>query len=310
MMRIEAVKEKRTDGVEELKEIFLNFSLSFEELIAMDKRGEFFDRYRGNLPFYADSMEIRRNGEVVEQSEFSSLRDMVRHFAESVDVHDLKEYEAVFRVKTSHADTDSFEETENSDLYRQLRHKILVDGEKHLKICGNDKNIRDIKKTVLRLSAELGNLGFACGQPGCREIIALHPGYDYEDFMEKVVSLRATEDTRKGLRDTTDIVRIDGVFKEFCNTAARYNVLVPHVLVIENYGIVMPERLFGEALNSMSPEHRDDNIKIRTMYQSYPSIDSKDHFADGFYIPDNVVVIGIWNGQSGSESPVISPIYF
>ena len=334
MMKVDAVKKESENERED--RIRLTTAMSFAELVAMDARGELFREDRQGrrviLPFYdLEIREIREDGKVIcEGDELTKQFDeflenrtgknrvdedrwvpdlcyWVQLFAGAQDRLDAKRFEIVFQVKTKYAETDSFEATETEYLYKQLRERILVKGERQLRICGNEENKSNIRKTVLHLANELGNLAYAAEHENPLEIIALHPGYTYEDFMEKVVSLRGTRDTIKGLRDTTDLVRVDGVFKEFCSNACRKPGL-PHIFVIENYDMVSEKVLFGEALYGMLPEYREDGIRIRTMYQSYPGSAGNDPFANGFFIPENVVIMGICSTSSCAPDPVISKI--
>ena len=339
MMKIETVNEMYKG----LTEIYLTTSLSFAELIAMDERGCFFRVQDGKLPFsqMPEFKKIRRNGEticegkdlaaafcryleaqtgrVLEMKSDNTLRVCLDLFLQVRDQLDAEHFEIIFKVRTNHAETDSYDEVEKSELYKRLRHMILVEGKKQIQICGNAGNRSEVRKTVIHLVNELGNLAYASDRRRGREIIALHSGYNYENFMEKVVKMQVQEDTRKGLRDTTDLVRIDGVFKEFCNEAAQQcNVknptLLPNIFVMENYGEVSPEKLFGEALYSMAPEYRKDGIRIRTMYQTYKWFNNTDnhiltdHFDKGFYIPENVVIIGFSGKNAENTVPVISTI--
>lgn len=52
-------------------------------------------------------------------------------------------------------------------------------------------------------------------------------------------------------------------------------------------------KIFGELFFSIDPGYRGEKGKIKTQYQNL--IDAKDPFSDGFFIPENVYIIGTMN---------------
>ena len=135
----------------------------------------------------------------------------------------------------------------------------------------NDSDI--IKKDNDKISLE-GKIGF----------VQFHPSYDYTDFVE-------------GLRpknDNGNIVfeRKDGVFKEFCKEALN-NQSSNFVFIIDEINRGEISKIFGELFFSVDSGYRGEKGKVQTQYANL--IEDGDEFKDGFYIPENVYIIGTMN---------------
>lgn len=135
----------------------------------------------------------------------------------------------------------------------------------------NDSDI--IKKDNDKISLE-GKIGF----------VQFHPSYDYTDFVE-------------GLRpknDNGNIVfeRKDGVFKEFCKEALN-NQSSNFVFIIDEINRGEISKIFGELFFSVDSGYRGEKGKVQTQYANL--IEDVDEFKDGFYIPENVYIIGTMN---------------
>ena len=131
--------------------------------------------------------------------------------------------------------------------------------------------------------------------------VQFHPSYDYTDFVE-------------GLRPKADngnvvFKRVDGVFKEFCKKAIEETDGKwkekdnKYVFIIDEINRGEISKIFGELFFSIDPGYREkkedqDNtnkvIKVKTQYQNMITED-EDPFKDGFYIPNNVYIIGTMN---------------
>lgn len=135
----------------------------------------------------------------------------------------------------------------------------------------NDSNI--IKKDNDKISLE-GKIGF----------VQFHPSYDYTDFVE-------------GLRPKNDngnigFERKDGVFKEFCKEALN-NQSSNFVFIIDEINRGEISKIFGELFFSVDSGYRGEKGKVQTQYANL--IEDGDEFKDGFYIPENVYIIGTMN---------------
>ncbi len=125
------------------------------------------------------------------------------------------------------------------------------------------------------------------------ELIQFHPSYDYTDFVE---GLRSYE-----LNGTIGFRREDGVFKEFCKKAIK-DLNHQYIFIIDEINRGNMSKIFGELFFSIDPGYRvkskdiNDNTikyKVKTQYQNL--IKDDDPFKDGFYIPENVYIIGTMN---------------
>lgn len=131
-------------------------------------------------------------------------------------------------------------------------------------------------KTYLakQIASEIGEYKF----------VQFHPSYDYTDFVE-------------GLRPKNDngnigFERKDGVFKEFCKEALN-NQISKFVFIIDEINRGEISKIFGELFFSVDPGYRGEKGKVQTQYSNL--IEEGDEFKDGFYIPENVYIIGTMN---------------
>lgn len=132
--------------------------------------------------------------------------------------------------------------------------------------------------------------------------VQFHPSYDYTDFVE---GLRPTAD------DKGNIVfkREDGVFKAFCKRAANDKKEDnKYVFIIDEINRGEISKIFGELFFSIDPGYRVERkeetqsnaeeetnkiIKVDTQYQNMVPVG--DPFKEGFYVPNNVYIIGTMN---------------
>ena len=139
--------------------------------------------------------------------------------------------------------------------------------------------------------------------------IQFHSSYDYTDLIE---GLRPVViDYSKG-KPITQFVRLDGTFKEFCRDAAEYECHgLKYAFIIDEINRADLSRVFGEIMFCLEESYRGKNNRIATQYQNLPTyyktIDEEgravfkpyapgeDIFEDGFYIPENVYIIGTMN---------------
>ena len=119
---------------------------------------------------------------------------------------------------------------------------------------------------------------------GKYKFVQFHPSYDYTDFVE-------------GLRPENDngnigFERKDGVFKEFCKEALN-NQSSNFVFIIDEINRGEISKIFGELFFSVDSGYRGEKGKVQTQYANL--IEDGDEFKDGFYIPENVYIIGTMN---------------
>ena len=67
----------------------------------------------------------------------------------------------------------------------------------------------------------------------------------------------------------------------------------PYVFIIDEINRGEISKIFGELFYAIDPGYRGKKGKVKTQYQNL--IPESDVFADGFYVPDNVYIIGTMN---------------
>lgn len=137
------------------------------------------------------------------------------------------------------------------------------------------------------------------------EFVQFHPSYDYTDFVE---GLRPTPSDGNG---NVGFERKNGVFKNFCERALKNwneiknyksedDVLDVKIIKPQDFVFIIDEinrgeisKIFGELFFSIDSGYRGTDGLVQTQYQNM--IDDSDVFKRGFYIPDNVYIIGTMN---------------
>ena len=115
--------------------------------------------------------------------------------------------------------------------------------------------------------------------------VQFHPSYDYTDFVE---GLRAYENKKGDI----GFRRQDGIFKAFCKKALKEEGR--YVFIIDEINRGEISKIFGDLFFSIDPGYRGLSGRVMTQYQNLVK-DDDDAFKDGFYIPENVFIIGTMN---------------
>ncbi|WP_308558605.1 AAA family ATPase [uncultured Porphyromonas sp.] len=118
------------------------------------------------------------------------------------------------------------------------------------------------------------------------KLVQFHPSYDYTDFVE---GLRPVMNSRRGI----GFERKDGVFKEFCKRALRDAEGKPYVFIIDEINRGEISKIFGELFYSIDRGYRGEEGRVKTQYQNL--VPREDPFYEGFYVPENVYIIGTMN---------------
>lgn len=132
-----------------------------------------------------------------------------------------------------------------------------------------DKQFADLTKE------EMGQIGY----------VQFHPSYDYTDFVEGLRPIPSEG-------NTIGFDRKDGLFKEFCKDA----IDKPHqkkVFIIDEINRGEVSKIFGELFNAIETGYRGVAGQIKTQYQNL--VKQNDVFNHGFYVPENVFIIGTMN---------------
>ena len=136
----------------------------------------------------------------------------------------------------------------------------------------------------------------ATEENGCLGFVQFHPSYDYSDFVE---GLRPVQQAQGQIGFELK----EGIFKKFCRQAAREvekaqeeeREAQSYVFIIDEINRGEISKIFGELLFSIDPDYRGAAHRVQTQYHNLIKPDSNDVFAEGFYVPDNVYIIGTMN---------------
>lgn len=78
------------------------------------------------------------------------------------------------------------------------------------------------------------------------------------------------------------------------NTETHIESFRPFVFIIDEINRGEISKIFGELFFSIDPGYRGENGRVKTQYQNLIT-DKADPFYDGFYVPENVYIIGTMN---------------
>jgi ATPase associated with various cellular activities AAA_5 len=117
------------------------------------------------------------------------------------------------------------------------------------------------------------------------KIVQFHPSYDYTDFVE---GLRPVNQG-----DSLGFQLMDGVFKKFCKEALQVDSSHLYVFIIDEINRGEISKIFGELFYSIDRGYRGEKGRVSTQYQNL--IKEDDKFYEGFYVPENVYIIGTMN---------------
>ena len=125
------------------------------------------------------------------------------------------------------------------------------------------------------------------------KFVQFHPSYDYTDFVEGLRPI--DKDGQLGFE------RKDGIFKKLCHAA----LAAPNetfVLIIDEINRGQVSKIFGELFFALDPDYRGPEGLVETQYQNM--VPDNDDFKEGFYVPENVYVIGTMNDIDHSLEPL------
>ena len=122
---------------------------------------------------------------------------------------------------------------------------------------------------------------------GYRELVTFHPSYSYEDFIEGI--------RPKTSPDEKSVVYqiMPGVFKIIAERARR-NPTKKFVLLIDEINRGNIAKIFGELIHCL--EYRGPDHKVRLLYSGADT----EKESTGFYMPDNLYIIGTMNSADRS----------
>lgn len=102
----------------------------------------------------------------------------------------------------------------------------------------------------------------------------------------------------QGLLDRTDknqdVILNDKPFVQNTDEDPMEVTKRPYVFIIDEINRGEASKIFGELFYAIDPGYRGkSDVRVKTQYQNL--IPQSDVFADGFYVPDNVYIIGTMN---------------
>lgn len=141
---------------------------------------------------------------------------------------------------------------------------------------------------------------------GQYEFVQFHASYDYSDFVE---GLRPVQMANS---DNPTFVRLDGIFKRFCRSVVSENevrsrngeTLINYYFIIDEINRADLSNVFGELMFALEETNRGSKHRFPTQYANLNTYEMKDGravllendcFKDGFYVPENVYIIGTMN---------------
>ncbi len=144
------------------------------------------------------------------------------------------------------------------------------------------------------------------------DLVQFHASYDYTDLIE---GLRPVVIGMEDSKPITQFVRIDGRFKSFCRKAAKaYDAATDkaaaplYYFIIDEINRADLSRVFGEIMHCLDEDYRGRAHAIHTQYSNLPTYQRKENedlfsamkveddvFADGFFIPENVILLATMN---------------
>jgi len=131
------------------------------------------------------------------------------------------------------------------------------------------------------------------------KFVQFHSAYDYSDFVEglRPATLNGTD---------TTFVRLDGIFKAFCRHIVEEDKPdKKYFFIVDEINRADLSKVFGELMFGLEESYRGREHVFATQYQNLKTykinddgiaeVMENDCFKDGFYIPENLVIIGMMN---------------
>ena len=112
-----------------------------------------------------------------------------------------------------------------------------------------------------------------------------------DEHMLKYLRNKECHDNDTYTKTIGDYILENYVEKYSCS---KINSPQPYIFIIDEINRGEISKIFGELFFSIDPGYRGKKGKVQTQYQNL-IVDEGDQFKDGFYIPENVYIIGTMN---------------
>lgn len=235
------------------------------------------------------------------------------------DLYEEKTEETV-QMEITKSDSDKSKQDQNADGTNGYKwendYKKELDNYKQIIFTGapGTGKTYSIKKYVeSKCENADGKLKFHDRQICQRKLVQFHSSYDYTDFVEGIRPVDVENESK--------FLRIDGVFKAFCRDIVEYNNEnsnndTQFYFIIDEINRADLGKVFGELMYCLDESYRGADNAVPTQYQNLrtyyigkndseksgflgdPDVNKKVHtdvFKDGFYIPENLHIIGTMN---------------
>jgi len=117
--------------------------------------------------------------------------------------------------------------------------------------------------------------------------VQFHPSYDYVDFVEGIRPIEEDGEIK--------FVKKDGIFKEFSRKAAA-DLNNDYYFIIDEINRADLSKVFGELMFGLEESYRGEENAFKTQYHGLKTHGiEEDLFENGFYIPENLYIIGTMN---------------
>lgn len=256
------------------------------------------DKYKDSYGWPALSENIEQPTETNSEYLYNERKNIVREKSNSIKEEELEILLETGEYKMNNNEENKSTEDKIKDLIKNGATQIILTG-----APGTGKT-RMAKKIAEDQGAELTWEEKKEDSCSHYKLVQFHPSYDYTDFVE---GLRPVEEEGKMV-----FRKVDGIFKKFCRDVAvqneedENNKKKKYFFLIDEINRADLSKVFGELMFCLETDKRGEDNAIQTQYQNLPTYDTKekkyygedeseDVFKDGFYIPENVIIIGTMN---------------
>ena len=186
--------------------------------------------------------------------------------------------------KDTYDEIASYIENGGEDLNTETKKFIVNDG--NIRVRSKDNRSTDDEKKTVPIETLWQEYSY----------IARHlDEYDSEGAITKTACNEISEKIKLGIKDVGQYVVI--LLKELIKRSKQKIAAIPtgtsFVFIIDEINRGEISKIFGELFFSIDPGYRGVEGNVKTQYQNL--VEKNDEFYDGFYVPENVYIIGTMN---------------